>query len=201
VFQFSGSRKKIKSEKDVIEAYQRMGDIELIGTLYDKNIHLVYGVCLKYLKNREDSKDAVMQIFEKILIDLKNTQVEHFQSWLYVVARNYCLMQLRKKTIQVDIQTAEENSSEIFMENPGELHLNNENVFEKNSKKLRKCLEKLSEQQKSCIELFYLEEKCYKEISEITQFDLKKVKSYIQNGKRNLKNCLEDNYGRKGNPI
>ena len=196
MFQFSGSKKKIRSEKDVIDSYQESGDIELIGTLYDKYIHLVYGVCLNYLKNREDSKDTVMQIFEKILEDLKTTKVENFQSWLYVVSKNYCLMQLRKKKVQVDIDSVEENSGEIFMENPESVHLNNEDIIEKNAKNLRKCIDQLSEQQKSCVELFYLEEKCYKEISEITTYDLKKVKSFIQNGKRNLKNCLENKNAR-----
>ncbi len=191
MFRFSRHHKAIDSEKDIIKAYQATGDLELLGTLYDQHIHLVYGVCLKYLKNREDSKDAVMQIFEKILVDLKKTEIEHFQSWLYVVSRNYCLMQLRKNRPEEEIRDTGEYSPEYFMENPGFLHHNNEDVIEKNKKRLKKCLDQLSEQQKSCVALFYLEEKCYKEIADITQYELKKVKSYIQNGKRNLKNCLE----------
>jgi RNA polymerase sigma-70 factor (ECF subfamily) len=58
---------------------------------------------------------------------------------------------------------------------------------------LEKCIETLGDEQKQCVKLFYLQEKCYKEITESTGFDMNKVKSYIQNGKRNLKICMEKN--------
>ena len=52
-------------------------------------------------------------------------------------------------------------------------------------------LEELNPEQKQCLILFYLEKKSYQEISENTGFSLMQVKSYIQNGKRNLKILLD----------
>lgn len=183
-------------DQELIRSYQSSGDMEILGTLFEKHLHLVYGVSLKYLKDRDDAQDAVMQVFEKLLKELKHTEVKHFQSWLYVVTRNYCLMQLRKRKTSPEIAGADENSDPWIMEKPEHLHLNHEDIIEKHRKGLEKCLESLNDQQRSCVKLFYLEEKCYREIAEITKFELKKVKSYIQNGKRNLKNCLEGNHGK-----
>jgi RNA polymerase sigma-70 factor (ECF subfamily) len=187
---FRFARKKIDdlSDEELLDRYQQKEDIQVAGILFDRYVHLVYGVCLKYLKDREESKDAVMQIFEKIIIELKNREIHHFKSWLYAVSKNYCLMELRRKRTTLEISNLTENNDEFIMEsslemNPIEEHLNDN--------KLKNCLEELSIEQKRCIELFYYKEKCYKEISEITKYDVKKVKSYIQNGKRNLKNCME----------
>ena len=105
MFRFSRLPKRIKSDEELILSYKRTGDIGLLGELYNKYVHLVYGICLKYLKDREDSKDAVMQIFEKIIIELKDREVKNFQSWLYVVSKNFCLMELRKskKNLELDL--------------------------------------------------------------------------------------------------
>ncbi len=196
MFRFSGKRKSSKSEKELLLSYKRTEDIGIIGELYDKYVHLVYGICLKYLKNREDSKDAVMQIFEKIIIELKEKEVMNFQSWLYVVSKNFCLMKLRKSDKYLKFDIADDNTQNIIMESSNELHLNNELKLDYEEKIVKKCLENLSVQQRQCVQLFYYDEKCYREISEITRYDLNKVKSYIQNGKRNLKNCIESHHVR-----
>ena len=152
----------------------------------------------KYLKDREQSKDAVMEIFEKMLHDLDQQEIRNFQGWLYVVARNFCLMKLRKSKKQVYLEGVDMISRENFMENHMDLHLMNKDNDE--GMILKKCMEELPENQRTCIELFYYKEKCYKEIAEITEFDLKKIKSHIQNGKRNLKNCMEKNDARIDTP-
>lgn len=173
---------------DLIRLYKESGDLAHLGTLYSRYTALVYGVCLKYLKDRDNSKDAVMQVFEKLIDTLLSHEVENFKSWLYVTARNYCLMQLRsmkgKKTEEI---------SPNLMENNFLLHLDEEPEMEQNLSKLEKCIEELVADQQQCVRLFYLQEKCYKEITALTGFDLNKVKSYIQNGKRNLKICMEKN--------
>lgn len=180
------------SDEELLDSYHKSPNLEVIGILYKRYAHLVYGVCLKYLKDREEGKDAVMQIFEKIIKELEEKEVKHFKSWIYVVAKNYCLMQLRKRKYQLNIDAELENSEPFFMDSGIDMNLNEETTFDTTSVKLEKCLDELSNEQKQCIELFYLKERCYKEIVAITQFELKKVKSYIQNGKRNLKNCMEN---------
>jgi RNA polymerase sigma factor (sigma-70 family) len=181
---------KLLDDPELIRLYKASGELEIVGELYNRYTSLVYGVCLKYLKDRDESRDAVMQIFEKLIQSLKTHDVEHFKSWLYVTARNYCLMQIRASKGKIF-----EEISPSIMESDSILHLEDEPAKEANLSKLEKCMEELGDEQKQCVKLFYLQEKCYKDITESTGFDLGKVKSYIQNGKRNLKLCMERNAG------
>lgn len=183
----NGHNSDIDQDLQLIEAYKTTGDLEVLGKLFGQYTHLVYGVCLKYLKHRENAQDAVMQIFEELITKLPKNEVQNFKSWLHVVTKNHCLMELRSaksKTIEVDFST-------INMEIASNAHPTSETDIEENIVKLEKCIEKLKNEQKACVKLFYLEKKCYQEITDITSFSIKKVKSYIQNGKRNLKQCIE----------
>lgn len=173
---------------ELLRLYKESGELAHWGALYARYTSLVYGVCLKYLKDRDEAKDAVMQLFEKLIATLLSHEVENFRSWLYVTARNHCLMQLRARKSKYQV----EFSSQL-MENQFLLHLEEEPEMEQNLSKLEKCIAKLANDQQQCVRLFYLQEKCYKEITGLTGFDLNKVKSYIQNGKRNLKICMEQN--------
>jgi len=177
------------SDQELIDAYQSSGDLEILGVLYERYIHLVYGVCLKYLKNREDSKDAVMSIFEKLVADLMKHEVQNFGSWVYVAAKNFCLMKLRSAKHRMEVGSVEINSNPN-MEMEVSMHPSNEKL-EDDLQMLEKCIEELKSDQGQAVKLFFLEQKCYQEISKVTGFDVKKVKSYIQNGKRNLKICVE----------
>ncbi|GAB3504442.1 RNA polymerase sigma factor [Emticicia fontis] len=192
--QFFKRKSKPQTDAEYIAAYQASGDLNVLGELYERNMEMVFAVCYKYLRDEEESKDATMEIFEQLIGDLKKHQVSNFKSWLHSVARNYCLMQLRSKKIEVG---GLEISDEDFVENEPFAHLSNESDeeidLEGDLQKLENCINKLEREQKSCVELFYLQEKCYKDIADQTGFDLNKVKSYIQNGKRNLKICMEKN--------
>ena len=149
-------------------------------------MHLVFGLCLKYLKDEEKSKDAVMQIFEQLITKLKIHEVSNFKSWLYTLARNYCLMEIRSSG-KHEFVSMEDN----FMEKDAFVHLDIDDMREHKLSIMEQCMEKLPLEQKETINLFYLEQKCYKDVAELTGYDLNKVKSYIQNGKRNLKICIE----------
>lgn len=175
------------SEEELLSAYRGNGDLELLGQLYEPYMPLVYGLCLKYFKDQALSEDAVMQIFEQLISKLRIHEVNHFKSWLYTLARNYCLMALRAsgKHPQVSLEDS-------FMENDRFVHPDKaDGALEEQLTLMEECMEQLNEEQRQCIRLFYLDQKCYKEVSDITGFDLNKVKSYIQNGKRNLKICME----------
>lgn len=150
-------------------------------------MHLVYGLCLKYLKDREDAQDAVMAIYEHVSKKLLTSEVTHFKSWLYMVSKNHCLMELRKKDPEVH--------TEIFMESDDSVHLKKEKEkLEDDLEALEACIEELKTEQKSCVKHFFLERLSYDQITIKTGIDLKKVKSHIQNGKRNLKICLESKH-------
>lgn len=191
MFRFSHSKKKNNTDRELLESYQESRNLEILGELYNRYVHLVYGVCLKYLKDQEKSKDAVMQIFEKLIDEAFIKDIDNFQGWIYVVSRNHCLMELRKERKKVLTGINEEISDEFFMESSAEMHLLSEEWLDRMDGQLEKCLKQLPDAQKTCIELFYFKEKCYREIAEITRYELRMVKSHIQNGKRNLKNCLE----------
>lgn len=175
-------------DQELLTEYRKSASLEVLGQLYGRYMHLVYGLCMKYLKDEEKSKDAVMQIFEQLISKLKIHEVSNFKNWLYTLARNYCLMELRSSN-RHEFVPMEEN----FMEKDAFVHLDIDDTRERKLTVMERCMEKLPREQKDSINLFYLEQKCYKEIVDITGFDLNKVKSYIQNGKRNLKICIEKN--------
>lgn len=176
------------SDIDLIATYKASGDLDVLGELYQRYMYLVYGVSLKYFKTSEDAQDAVMQIFELLIDKLRKHEVQNFKSWLHVLTKNYCLMALRsRKTGMASLV----DFASLDMENEALAHHDNETELEQNIVKLEECIKKLKDDQKRCVELFYLENKCYQEIVKLTNFELKKVKSYIQNGKRNLKICIE----------
>lgn len=182
-----------ESDENLISEYLLTKNLELLGTLYQRYTYMVYGVCLKYLKDREESKDAVMQIFEKLIIEIEKHEIANFRPWLYVMTKHYCLRQLQKKNSSS--KKFKQFYDEKIMESTIELSPIDEIPEKDLSSALRECIERLKTEQKKCIELFYLEEKCYQEVSEELKIPLNKVKSFIQNGKRNLKICLEKENG------
>jgi RNA polymerase sigma-70 factor (ECF subfamily) len=178
---FGPGSSKYKSFDDaaLLHQFRKTGNLEVLGALYHRYMHLVYGVGLKYYKNTEESKDAVMQIFEKLIESVPKQEIQNFKSWLFVVTKNHCLMTLRKNKI-------EEDSQSLFMESDLVQHLNGEEN-EGYQASLNNALLNLPEHQRRCVQLFYYQSMSYQEISEATGYELKKVKSYIQNGKRKLK--------------
>ncbi len=175
-------------ELELLAEYRSTGDLELLGKLYEQYMPLVFGLCLKYFRDEEQSKDAVMQIFEELVKKLRVHEVTNFKAWLYTLSRNHCLMVLRSSS-KHEMLSIDEN----FMENEAFVHLNLEDNTEEKLSIMAKCIEDLPSEQKVSINLFYMEQKCYKEVADQTGFELNKVKSYIQNGKRNLKICIEKN--------
>lgn len=185
---FIKNTSKLKSFEDaaLITQYKKSGDLEILGVLYNRYMHLVFGVCLNYLKDEEQSKDAVMQIFEELIVKVKVHDIQNFKSWLHVLSRNHCLMVLRKASKNNVVPL-----DETFVENTEFVHLDIDDAKEQQLSVMEECMQSLTTEQRICVDLFYLQEKCYKEVAEITGYDLLKVKSYIQNGKRNLKICIE----------
>ncbi len=170
-------------DEDLVIRFQQGGANEIIGEIYTRYGHLVMGTCMKYLKNSNDAEDMTMTIFERLPEKLKDHTIERFKSWLYMVTKNECLMLLRKKG-RVTLEITKELEAE------DELHL--VEVKEVQYTLLEAAIHQLKEEQRLCIELFYLEKRSYQEITSLLKLDIKKVKSAIQNGKRNLKLILEN---------
>ena len=180
------SKKAVKEDDELLRLYKASGEIAWLGELYERYIQLVFGVCMKYLRNEEESKDMSMQLFEKLTEAAKTTEIRNFKSWLHVLAKNECLMLLRSRKYKMAKTSVEINGQES-MDMACSLHPTEEGALEIKLQELELSMEELPPEQKECIRLFYLEQKCYKTIAELTGYELKKVKSHIQNGKRNLK--------------
>lgn len=182
------------SDAELLLQFYKNHDNEWLGVLLERYTMLLLGVCMKYLKNQEEAKDAVQQVFLKAISELHKYKVEYFKSWIYMVAKNHCLMKLRDKgrfSAEIDERTmskqAEAEDKNIHIEK--EFALSN----------LAGALLQLNKEQQQCVTLFYLEKRSYQEITEHTGFSLMQVKSHIQNGKRNLKIIMERMNGETGN--
>jgi RNA polymerase sigma factor (sigma-70 family) len=173
-------------DRELVNLFRTSGNMEVLAVLFQRYMELLYGVCLKYLKQPEASKDAVMQIFEELVQKLPRHEVDNFKSWVYTLAKNYCLMQLRTPK---NLKTTEFKPESMQLEE--DVHLNGVMLKEENLQKMERCLQTLSNEQKVAVELFYLQNKCYKEIAEATGIEWNKVRSFIQNGRRNLKICMD----------
>lgn len=172
------------SDNELLERFYIDSNNEWLGILLERYTYLLLGVCMKYLKNEEESKDAVQQIFLKAITELGKYKVDYLKSWLYMVAKNHCLMKLRDKHIIVSAEeqkglTAQETDKQLLMEKEVALTY------------LENALDELNAEQKTCVTLFYLQKRSYQEIADQTGFTLLQVKSHIQNGKRNLKILVE----------
>jgi RNA polymerase sigma factor (sigma-70 family) len=175
------------SDQQLLENFYRDYDNQWLGILFQRYTLLLYGVCIKYLKNEEEAKDAVQQVFLKAITELNKYKVEYVKSWLYMVAKNHCLMKLRERngktaTAIEDQQIADETDAASLHR-----HIEKDQQLEL----MAASLLELSVEQKQCVTLFYLEKKSYQDISTLTGYSVMQVKSYIQNGKRNLKILMD----------
>lgn len=174
------------TDQELLQRYYSEADNEWLGILLQRYTMLLLGVCMKYLKNEDDAKDAVQQVFLKVINDLPKYKVEYFKSWLYMVAKNHCLMKLRDKGKQpVELQEQIVSTPE---DNEGFTHAVEKEV---SLNQMEQALNSLNQEQKLCVTLFYLEKQSYQQIAEATGYSSMQVKSHIQNGKRNLKIMMQ----------
>jgi RNA polymerase sigma-70 factor (ECF subfamily) len=173
------------SDQELLEFYYADSNQEWIGILLQRYTLLLLGVCMKYLKDETEARDCVQQIFLKVLTEVPKYKIEFFKSWLYMVAKNHCLMRLRDKGAKSVKELTDQNLAE--QETDKHDLLQNEQTYNL----LEEAIVELSEEQKRCVQLFYLQKKSYQQIADQTGFTVMQVKSYIQNGKRNLKIILE----------
>jgi len=180
-------KRTTESDDELIEQYRRTHNSEIVGRLFERYASFAFAICMKYVKDKEICRDLTMQVFEKLLDLLLRFEVKYFKSWLYQIVKNQCLMYLRTAKKQFKDAYQFQNDEKSFMENENVLHLEEKDEKEINLNKLPEAMNSLSENQRICIEQFYLKEKSYSEVSKNTGFTLNEVKSFIQNGKRNLK--------------
>ncbi|MEL6973639.1 MAG: sigma-70 family RNA polymerase sigma factor [Bacteroidota bacterium] len=192
MFRFLRGEKKEETDEILLERFQQKGEAGALADLFDRYLELIFGLCLQYLKSNERAEDASMAIYVELQEKLPKHEVRNFRSWLHTFVRNHCLMQLRreKKDLSVNFDPALMHSAEDW--HP----IEEESVEDSRQPALDYCLGQLNEQQKACVHLFYYEGHSYKEIAEQRQETVGKVRSNIQNGRRNLKLCIEEQQAR-----
>ncbi len=176
------------TDQELLEKFYADHNNEWLGILLQRYTLLLLGVSMKYLKNEEEAKDSVQQIFLKVIQELHKYKVEYFKSWLYMVAKNHCLMKLRERSGKAMVEINERLTIKPEEETNLQALIDNDHTLEL----LEASLKELNLEQQQCVTLFYLEKKSYQEVSDETGYNLLQVKSYIQNGKRNLKILIEN---------
>lgn len=174
-------------DQELLAKFNQDHDNEWLGILLQRYTLLLLGVCMKYLQDEDEAKDAVQQVFLKVIQELHKYKVDYFKSWLYMVAKNHCLMKLREKQGKSPVTLTEK--AEMLQDTATDTRELLQNDLTLNL--MQDSLQELNEEQNQCVTLFYLEKKSYQEISDTTGYSLLQVKSYIQNGKRNLKILIE----------
>ena len=175
------------SDQELLDRFYADRNNDWIGLLLERYTLLLLGVCMKYLKNEDDAKDGVQQVFLKVIQELHKYKVEYFKSWIYMIAKNYCLMKLRDSQGKIPREINEQ-----LLAAPDEVA--DKQALTQNDLALdlmQESLTELNPEQQQCVTLFYLQKKSYQEISDHTGYSMLQVKSYIQNGKRNLKLIIE----------
>jgi len=175
------------SDTELLEKYYADHNNEWLGILLQRYTLLLLGVSMKYLKNEEEAKDSVQQIFLKVIQELKKYKVEYFKSWLYMVAKNHCLMRIREKQGRITAEITDRLTARPEEETDRQILLQNDHTLDL----MEQSLTELNPEQQQCVTLFYLQKKSYQEVSDETGFSMLQVKSYIQNGKRNLRLLVE----------
>ena len=180
------------TDQQLLEQFYGDRNNEWLGILLQRYTLLLLGVCMKYLKNEEEAKDSVQQIFLKVIQELQKYKVEYFKSWIYMVAKNHCLMKLRDRQGKIVSEINDRLSATPEEETNRQALVQNEYTLEL----MELALKELNPEQQQCVTLFYLQKKSYQEVSDATGFSMLQVKSYIQNGKRNLKILIEKKSGK-----
>jgi len=178
------------TDNELLLRYREDGHSKWVGQLYERYSHLVFGVCLKYLKDQDNAKDATLAIFEKLMSDLRTREVATFQHWLYTVTKNHCMQVFRTASRE---RQHKNEFAHLEMEQNREDEWMALQLREEGLRSLERAIERLNLPQRTCVQLFYLERKSYKQIAGTTGFTEGEIKSYIQNGRRNLKQWMQIN--------
>jgi RNA polymerase sigma factor (sigma-70 family) len=181
----SNNQYHTKSDEELIAHYQQSGDNQWLGLLLERHTLLLLGIAMKYLKDKAQAQDAVQQVFIKTITHFPKEPIQNFKGWLYILIRNHCFGILRSSNYHTSDEAL------VYLAAP-ETKTHEELMSDELMRQsMHQAIESLHPDQQICIRLFYIEERSYKEIMEHTNFSFEQVKSYVQNGKRNLKIALQ----------
>lgn len=188
LFQRHNKSRQSLGDQDLIAEYRSSGDSAFVGELFERYSIQIYAICRKYFKDEDEAKDTAMEVFEYLLVELKKYDIQTFKSWLARATSNFCLMRIRKyKSLDGKAEEFKKNEMAV-MESTQDLHPEVEATEkELELQMLERALTGLNTEQKTCVELFFLQGKSYDEVVQLTGYSYNEVKSFIQNGKRNLK--------------
>lgn len=175
-----------KSDEELLTLLRKTNDLSYFQQLYERYIPLIYGLALKYLKDGQSAQDAVIDIYENLADKITKYEIEVFKNWIYSVTKNHCFAILKENKKEIIV-----NFDSNLVESDVTITLLDENNDEEKLEAVNDCVKQLPEPQRIAITAFFFDNKSYAEIVDETGYQLKSVKSYIQNGRRNLKICIE----------
>lgn len=178
---------QLLTDKELADLYKSSGNQDLLATLYTRYSDLLFGVCMKYLKNADSAADACTDIYVELVSKMLKHEVQQVKAWLHTVARNHCLMKLRG-----DKKMPTDEFPDHLMQTEDDWHPDNAVLRENKLTAMEDCMDKLKNEQKQAVTLFYMEQKSYNEIADLTGIPWNNIRSQIQNGRRNLKNCMDE---------
>lgn len=168
------------TDEELLHAYRSSEDAEWLGRLLQRYTALLLGVAMKYLKDKMMAEDAVQHVFLKALTHLPKEEINNFKGWLYILVRNHCFQVLRDKVHNIDTDHLTGLAAPVADKEEIQIR-------EYNLQQMTEGLKTLNDEQRVSITLFYLQKKTYEQIMKETGYTFMQVKSFIQNGKRNLK--------------
>lgn len=175
-------QQQASSDEELVKAIEA-GRSEALGVLWDRYAHLLFAVGMKYLKNVDAAKDAVMNVFAELPSLMTRHEVRNIGGWLHTVMRNHCLMQIRGAKQFTELNGTQYDEADDLLA----AHLENEDMI----RRMEHAIDELSDHQRNCIKLFYLDRLSYAEVGERLNMAFDAVRSNIQNGRRNLRIILE----------
>jgi RNA polymerase sigma factor (sigma-70 family) len=183
-----------QTDAEVIRSYLATQDARYFTQLYRRYANKVYGKCISILKNDAEARDAMQDIFVKIMLNLGNFgEKSQFSTWVYSITYNYCIDAIRKRKkektmFSEDIERAPDVAAE---EVPDQF------LMEMDVKNLKVVLEALPDSDRLILIMKYHDDMSIRDIAEILQKTESAVKMKIKRAKEKAKELFDTKFKRE----
>lgn len=175
----------IEQDRILIGEFQK-GDEFAFVSIYNRYKTSVYAFCVKMLGDRELARDVMQETFLRVYENRDRlVNISSFKAWIFTIARNQCLNQIRKARWQVPLDTERDLVAERS-ETPISLLEKNERVA-----LVARYLNELSDEYREVIILREYQNMSYDEIAAVTRSTLSAVKSRLFKARRKLAGFIE----------
>jgi len=162
----------------------KKGNVQAFSFLVEKYQKMVYTLALKLMKKPEEAEELAQDTFVKAFQKIDSYEGKSkFSTWLYTIAYNSCISELRKRRIEFksldDRQVTEDDEQKM-------VDYYRETKKEDQEKYLNLALEKLPEDDQVLLTLYYYENQSMDEISVITGLTVSNIKVKIHRARKRM---------------